>query len=86
MHKSGKKDYYYIRMQVNKILKFCPAKQTKEIYLYNNKCIKMKNLCIKLVQRTIIILGCTVNKILKNKNPHASHCLLMRLFSNLYYQ
>jgi len=28
-----------------------------------NKCIKIKNLCIKLVKKTIIIFGCTVNKI-----------------------
>jgi len=29
-----------------------------------NKCIKIKNLCIKLVKKKkIIILGCTINKI-----------------------
>ena len=27
-----------------------------------DKCIKIKNLCIELVKKTIIILGCTVNK------------------------
>jgi len=27
-----------------------------------NKCIKIKNVCIKLVKKTIIILGCSVNQ------------------------
>ena len=32
-----------------------------------NKSIKIKNLCIKFVKKTIITLGCTVNKILQKE-------------------
>ena len=36
-----------------------------------NECIKkIKNLSIKLVKKTIFILGCTVNKILKKKSQN----------------
>jgi len=39
-------------------------------HLKSNKYTNIKNLCIKLVRKTIIILGYMVNRILKENNKH----------------
>ena len=53
------------------------------IVLETCKCIKIKNLCINLVKKTTIILGCTVNKIYKKTNSY----VIIKFFrlKNLYF-
>ena len=51
-------EHYYAHLQEGNCIITASA-----IVSLVNKCIKIKNLCIKLLKKAIFILGCTVNKI-----------------------